>query len=172
MTHEINEHRFLLFRGSWILTSCKVFNFMGHEISKVAVFEIFMIHEIHFQGFFKFLMVHKNHLLTFHVKIMTSKPTMKIWISVFMGIKYRFMGFSKGCHGVFIIKWFIVIPCLTLAASGSLSNVPRWTHSAKVAMFTLAPVHQTFTRSLPWFNIYTCVALLLALCFFSQMACL
>ena len=28
MTHEINEHRFL--------TSCNVFNFMGHEISKVA----------------------------------------------------------------------------------------------------------------------------------------
>ena len=37
-------------------------------------------------------------------------------------------------------------------------------------MFTLAPVHQTFVRSMPGFNIYTCMALLLAPCFFSQIA--
>lgn len=102
MTHEINEHRFLLFHGSWNLASCNVFNFMGQEISRVTVFEIFMPHEIHFQGFSTFLMV------TFHGKIMTSKPTMKIWISVFMGMKNRFMGFSEGFHGIFIVKWFIV----------------------------------------------------------------
>jgi len=78
---------------------------MGHEISSVAVFEIVMTHEIHFQGFFKFVMVHESHFLTFHRKIMTSKPTMKIRISVFtMGMKNRFMGFSNGFHGIFIFK--------------------------------------------------------------------
>ena len=93
------------------------FTFMGREISRGAVLEIFMTHEIHFQGFFKFVMNHENHFLTFHGKIMMSKPTMKIWISVFIGMKNRFMGFSNGFHGIFIFKWFIV--CILISTENA-----------------------------------------------------
>ena len=54
---------------------------------------------------------------------MTSKHTMKSRISVFMAIKDKLMGFSRGFYGIFIFKQLVVSPL-----SHPIFAQPTWQH--------------------------------------------